>query len=94
VVGHKWVHNPSSVSGLSSIPLTPDVGQGGFNAEARGTSHAIHVAQIASGVTGASTSASGQVMRRPSPSRSDHCSNWKNMMVVLVWTPTSGSPTN
>jgi len=35
VVGHKWVHNPSSVSGLSSIPLTPDVGQDGFITEAR-----------------------------------------------------------
>jgi len=27
VVGHKWVRNLSSVAGLSSIPLTPDVGQ-------------------------------------------------------------------
>jgi len=36
VVGHEWVRNPSSVSGPSSIPLTPDVGQVGFNAEARG----------------------------------------------------------
>ena len=43
VVGHKWVHNPSCVSGLSLTPLTPDVGQGGFIAEARGTSHAIDV---------------------------------------------------
>jgi len=60
VVGHKWVRNPSSVSGLSSIPLTPDVGQDGFIAEARGTSDAIDVAQIASCVTGASTSSSGQ----------------------------------
>jgi len=59
VVGHKWVRNPSCVSGLSSIPLTPDVGQGGFIAEARGTSHAIDVAQIASCVTGASTSTPG-----------------------------------
>jgi len=58
VVGHQWVRNPNSVSGLSSIPLTPDVGQGGFNAEARGTSHAIDVAQLASYVTGASTPAS------------------------------------
>jgi len=60
VVGHKWVRNPSSVSGLSSIPLTPDVGQGGFITEARGMSHAIDAAQIASCVTGASTPSSGQ----------------------------------
>jgi len=60
VVGHKWVRNPSSVSGLSSIPLTPDVGQGGFIAEAGGTSHAIDVAQIVPCVTGASTSSSEQ----------------------------------
>jgi len=60
VVGHKWVRNPSCVSGLSSIPLTPDVGQGGFIAEARGMSHAIDIAQIVPCVTGASASASGQ----------------------------------
>jgi len=35
VVSHKWVCNPSCVSGLSLIPLTPDLGQGGFIAEAR-----------------------------------------------------------
>ena len=54
-IGHKWVQNPSSVSGLSLIPLTPDVGQDGFNAEARGTSHTIDIAKLASCVTEAST---------------------------------------
>ena len=53
----------SCVSGLSSIPLTPDVGQGGFIAEARGTSHAIDVAQIALCVTGNSMSSSGQPLQ-------------------------------
>jgi len=61
VVGHKWVRNPSCVSGLSSIPLTPDVGQGGFIAEARGTCHAIDVAQTVPCVTGALASSSGQL---------------------------------
>jgi len=60
VESHKWVRNPSCVSGLSSIPLTPDVGQDGFIAEAQGTCHAIHVAQKVLCVTGASASSSGQ----------------------------------
>jgi len=37
VVGQKWERTPSTVSGLSSIPLSPDVGAGNFMAEARGT---------------------------------------------------------
>jgi len=60
VVGHKFVRNPSSVSGLSSIPFTPDLGQGGFIAEARGISHVIDVAQVVPCMTGASALSSGQ----------------------------------
>jgi len=60
VVGHKWVCTPSTVSGLSSIPLSPDVGQGGFMTEARGMSHVIGVAPVASPVTGTSTPSAGQ----------------------------------
>jgi len=60
VVGHKWAHIPSTVSGLSEIPLSPDVGQGGFMTEARGTTHVIGVAPIASPVTGTSTASTGQ----------------------------------
>jgi len=53
------VRTPSCVSDLSSIPLT-DTGQDGFIAEARGTCHAIDVAQVVPCVTGASASSSGQ----------------------------------
>ena len=60
VVGHKWVRNPSTVSGLSEIPLTTDVGQGGFMTEARGTSHVIGITPVASPVTGTSMPSSGQ----------------------------------
>jgi len=60
VVGHTWVHIPSTVSGLFSISLTPDGGQGDFMTEARGTSHVISVTPVASPVTGTSTPSAGQ----------------------------------
>jgi len=60
VVGHKWVRNPSCVSGLSSNS-TYEFQQGGFIAEAWGTSHAIDIAQIVPCVTGASASSCGQL---------------------------------
>ena len=45
-----WVHNSSTGSGLSSLPPTPDGGQPGFIAEARGTSHATTDAPLAASV--------------------------------------------
>jgi len=53
-----WVHNSSNASGLSSLPPTPDGGQPGFIAEARGTSHATTDAPLAASVTSAPASTS------------------------------------
>jgi len=55
VGGHKWARTPSTVSGLSEIPFSPDGGQGGFMAKARRTTHVIGVAPVASPVAGTST---------------------------------------
>ena len=68
VVGHQWVRIPSGVSGLSSIPPTPGSGQDGFIAEARGTCHAIDVAQGNPCVTGATASSSGHPSQATAPS--------------------------
>jgi len=54
VGGHKWTRTRSTVSGLSEIPFSPDVGQGGFMTEARGTTHVIGIAPIASPAIGTS----------------------------------------
>jgi len=59
VGGHKWVRTPSTVSGLSEIPLSPDVGQGGFMTEAWGTAHTIGVAPVVSPTTGTLTPSAG-----------------------------------
>jgi len=60
VVGHKWARIPSTVSGLSSILLSPDVGQGSFMTEARRTTHEIGIAPVASPVTGTLMPSAGQ----------------------------------
>jgi len=60
VGSHKWARTPSIVSGLSEIPFSPDVGQGGFMTEARGTTEVLGVAPFASPATGTSTSSTGQ----------------------------------
>jgi len=54
------VGTPSTVSGLSEIPFSPDVGQDGFMTEARGTAQVLGVAPFASPVTSTSTSSTGQ----------------------------------
>jgi len=59
VGGDKWARTPSTMSGLSEIPFSPDVGQGGFMTEARGTTHVIGVALVASPVAGTSTPSVG-----------------------------------
>ena len=60
IAGHQWARSPSGVSGLSLVgPPTPGSGQDGFNAEARGTRHAIDGAQGNPCVTGAPASSSG-----------------------------------
>ena len=61
VSSHKWAPTPSTVSGLSKIPFSPDVGQGGFMTEARGTTQALGVAPFASPATGTSTLSTGQL---------------------------------
>jgi len=56
----KWARTPSTVSGLSEIPFSPDVGQGGFMTEARGTIHVLGIAPFASPAIGTSTLSTGQ----------------------------------
>jgi len=56
----KWMSTPSTVSGLSEIPFSPDVGQDGFMAEARGTAQTLGVAPFASHATSTSTMSTGQ----------------------------------
>jgi len=63
LLDHQLVHIPSTVSGLSSIPLTPDGMQCGFMTEARGTALASEAASVAPGVTGVSTTSSGRLSR-------------------------------
>jgi len=58
VGGHKWAHTPSTVSGLSEIPFSPDVGQGGFMTEAQ--IGVIGVAPVASPAIGNSMPSVGQ----------------------------------
>jgi len=53
-----WVHNSSTGSGLSSLPPTPEGGQPGFIAEARGTSHATTNGPSSASVTSTPASAS------------------------------------
>ena len=55
-----WMRTPSTVSGLSEIPFSPDARQDGFMTEALGMAQALGVAPFASSVTGTPTLSTGQ----------------------------------